>query len=48
MSQQEALRELVSSLRDMGIRYRKWAAGLSGYHAEEYRQLAASTEQSAN
>lgn len=45
--QQDALRALIANLRAMAARYRKWADQAGAYQAEEFRQLAESSEQSA-
>ena len=42
------LRELIDNLRAMAVRYRKWAEQANKYQAEEFLQLADSSEQSAN
>lgn len=47
--QNDGLRALIENLRAMADRYRKWASGAATeYQAEEFRQLADSSEQSAN
>jgi hypothetical protein len=46
--QHQALSELIAHLRAAAARYRKWANQAGVYQAEEFRQLADSSEQSAN
>ena len=48
LPQHDALRTLIASQRSMAARYRKSADQADAYQAEEYRQLAESSEQSAN
>jgi hypothetical protein len=48
LPQNDALRGLVRKIRDMAVRYRKWAGEASGSAAEEFDQLADSSEHSAN
>ena len=47
-SKRSALGELIDKMRSMAADYRKWANETSGFKADEFRQLAESSEHSAN